>query len=40
MSNFKELDSKDINETNGGLATIIVPVLLAVGAVLYRACQN
>lgn len=39
MSSFTELDSKETNETNGSLTTIIVPVLLALGAVLYKACQ-
>lgn len=39
MSDFTELNSKEMNETNGGLTTIIVPVLLALGAVIYKACQ-
>lgn len=39
MSDFTELHSKEMNETNGDLATIIVPVLLALGAVIYKACQ-
>ncbi len=39
MSDFTELNSKEMNETNGGLTTIIVPVVLALGAVIYKACQ-
>jgi len=39
MNDFAERNSKEMNETNGDLATIIVPVLLALGAVIYKACQ-
>jgi len=41
MANFAELNAKEMNETNGGIAPILIPVIVVPAAyALYRALKK
>jgi len=41
MANFAELNAKEMNETNGGIAPILIPILVApVAYAVYNALKK